>query len=799
MVQGGQQPVTGATIQLYAVGTTGYGSTPTPLIGATFTTSDGTGVVNGNANAGNANNTLAAGDFTITGAYTCPTASTLVYLVATGGNPGLTAGTNNSAIVLLSALGQCGSLTSSTFVSINEVTTVASIYALSQFASSSGNIGSVSATTAGIVNAFANVDNMVDIATGAALTTTTNGNTVPQAEIDTIADILVPCVNSAGPTSTACATLFSAATPSGGTAPTTVVGAVLDIVLNPGNNVPSLFTISTANTAFQPTLSSAPSNWTVYQGGATTNCGYSGLGYTVSGTVNYLGTQTGQIYLALGNTSCGGGGTQGTSISAKGTYTIQGVPPGTYVLQAFMDTQGYGATNAADPTGSASVTVSSSNVGSQDLTLGDPATVTLPSAPSLQSVDPFNTGAAAFFNAIKSNGTEAATSYTLQWSTNSSFTPIAGSQTFPAIGTHSNICLVNGLTDGSVYYFRLYGTSAGTPVSPYSSTYGPITIGAPATGSSVSGAVTTTGTATGPMYVGLYNQYTGAAYAEYIAHPVSMQGYTVVVPNSATAVYEPFAIVDQNNDGAVDAGDIQNVDNNGAGSLIPITGTTANVNFTVPAGNSIAAVQTTHYQSGTPVYNISLSLFAGTRLPVSVTLLSSSNSDGANVAGPSDIALCGQSASSCGNGFRIGYNLAASSAPAVGDTYFFFVKYSDGSTETVSAAVTGVLSDFATGLATTGTNTTPTFTWTAPVCGACSTYVYTFNLAPANGNNIWQVPGNANGLPYSTTSLAWGVDPTDSGNTPSVGSLTSGTNYSWTIGVVDSNGNQADTQANYTP
>ncbi len=69
---GGQQAVSGSRIQLYAVGTTGDGSTATPLITATLTTSDGTGVSNSNANAGNANNTLPAGSFTITGAYTCP-------------------------------------------------------------------------------------------------------------------------------------------------------------------------------------------------------------------------------------------------------------------------------------------------------------------------------------------------------------------------------------------------------------------------------------------------------------------------------------------------------------------------------------------------------------------------------------------------------------------------------------------------------------------------------------------------------------------------------------------------------
>jgi len=61
------------------------------------------------------------------------------------------------------------------------------------------------------------------------------------------------------------------------------------------------------------------------------------------------------------------------------------------------------------------------------------------------------------------------------------------------------------------------------------------------------------------------------------------------------------------------------------------------------------------------------------------------------------------------------------------------------------------------------------------------------------------VPGNATGLPYTTTSLAWATDPTSSVNPPEVGSLTTGTSYTWNITVLDPNGNQAITQANYTP
>ena len=75
-VYGGQQPVSGSTIQLYASGTTGDGSSANLLLTSPVLTT-------------------ASGSFTLTGLFACPSASSLVYLVATGGNPGLGAGSNN--------------------------------------------------------------------------------------------------------------------------------------------------------------------------------------------------------------------------------------------------------------------------------------------------------------------------------------------------------------------------------------------------------------------------------------------------------------------------------------------------------------------------------------------------------------------------------------------------------------------------------------------------------------------------------------------------------------------------------
>jgi hypothetical protein len=627
----------------------------------------------------------------------------------------------------------------------------------------------------------------------------------------------VPCVNSVGPpTSSDCTTLFTDTTPSGSsTPPSTVLGAILNIALNPTLNGTPIFNISTANAPFQPALTSAPILWNITTNSAAKSaCGTSGGGDDVSGTVSYSGIKTGRIYIAINNSSGCDIGTQGTSIASAGTYTIHGVPPGTYTLQAFMDTQGYGASNAANPAGStASFGVGAANVTAPTLTLTDPSTVTLSTAPTLKTVGGSNTGAVIQFKPIQLSAGEGATSYTLQWSTSSTFSAMSTtySQIFPATGTNINVWFVNGanhpeLTNGSVFYFRAYGTSAGTAVGPYSNIYGPVTIGLPSTGSSVSGTISFTGAASGPLYAGFYNQDNNntPAYIQYISSPVSAQGYSLSVPTSASAVYIPVGVVDQNKDGVIDPGDITNVTFQGGPVAVPATVT--NQNLTLPTGSAIADVITVAYLSGsTQTYGLYFNIGWAAKLPVAVTLQNGYNTDGANIdSGPMDIASCAAANTDCNNGqsgFQIFLNLG-STAPSIGDSYVLNLTYSDGTTGTMVAAVSNVITTFPTGLAPqtgTSTSTTPNFTWTDPTCGACSTYTYLFNLNNSTGGSIWSVPGSGNGLPPGTSSLTWGVDPTNSSNTPSPSSLTTGATYTWSVTVQDGNYNAATTTVSYQP
>jgi hypothetical protein len=117
----------------------------------------------------------------------------------------------------------------------------------------------------GIKNAFANAANLAALSTGTALATTPAGNgTVPQAEINTLANILAACVNSNG-TGPACTTLFANAESGGstGTQPTDTATAAINMAHNPGANVAALYGLSTGNPPFAGGLSAQPNDFTV--------------------------------------------------------------------------------------------------------------------------------------------------------------------------------------------------------------------------------------------------------------------------------------------------------------------------------------------------------------------------------------------------------------------------------------------------------------------------------------------------------------------------------------------------------
>ena len=260
-LHGGNQPVVGAHVYLFAANNIGYRAPSISLINphapGAATDSNGTYLV-----------TNTTGGFNLGGAYSCAGGQQL-YILATTGNPGLHGISNNEALAMLAALGPCpadGNLAETVpYISINELTTVATVYALAGFMSDPIHVSSADSpgSIQGLANAFAAVNTLVSISTGVSLSQNPQGNgVIPQAKLDTLANILVPCINSTSLTN-GCSTLFGNAKDTNGNAPADTATAVLNIAHNPAGNTAALFTLATANAPYQPALTAAPNDWSL--------------------------------------------------------------------------------------------------------------------------------------------------------------------------------------------------------------------------------------------------------------------------------------------------------------------------------------------------------------------------------------------------------------------------------------------------------------------------------------------------------------------------------------------------------
>lgn len=514
------------------------------------------------------------------------------------------------------------------------------------------------------------------------------------------------------------------------------------------------------------------------------------LGYAVSGTVDYAGARTGRIYLRLDGGP--GGMAPGVSLSAKGAFTIRGVPPGTYTLTAWMDTLGKGSPNASDPTGTRSaVVVGFGDASGADVALADPPSLDLAGlVPSLDKVSPMDGGAMLRWTSLRdAQEVEVADAYLVQWSTSSGFATTTGSATVPAQGRENPMVIAPGLANGTPYYFRLYGKAGATTSAP-SAVYGPVTP-APATGqNAVSGTVSFTGTASGPLYVGLFDQSTQTPYAVRIASPVSPQAFTIPgVPSGST--YFHFAILDQNANGFIDLGDFTNIDRGDltmagsrAGSFLAVAGNLSGQNLALSSAPAIAYLGTSHQSyassAGTfETYGLQVNLRSNAKLPVNAALL----------VGPTvlDLGKPGR-----GRDFWYWFNFGTL-RPTVGDSVTLQVGYGDGTSEDLPVAVASVLDALPTIQPMTGTPTQPVFNWVAPVPLPGVPYSYRLWIAQKTGPTLWQYPSDRD-MPSTQLSVPYNAD-----GRASQPSLTAGVAYMWSISLRDANGNSTERKVDYTP
>jgi streptogramin lyase len=309
VVHGGQAPITGSTLTLYAAGVP---ASAAPTILDTVTTDT-------------------SGNFSFK--YTCPHASALMYVVTSGGSAG---GGGNPAIELMAALGPCDSLPP--FIVVNELTTVAAVYALNGFSAVNGSGGALSGcvdcvagsdgdmtqlhgNSPAIGNAFGTVAMLVDVANGepAAFLPSAEScasgsppiNCSALGRLTALGNSLAACVNSAGG-SVQCTDLFTY------TNSANTLQATLFTARNPGLvNISEIYSLSTRNPVFTPGLSAAPTDWTI------------ALRFTGGGILNPTAIAldaSGNAWVAnSGNSSVSKFSPSGTALSPDGGFTGGGL------------------------------------------------------------------------------------------------------------------------------------------------------------------------------------------------------------------------------------------------------------------------------------------------------------------------------------------------------------------------------------------------------------------------------------------------------------------------------------------
>jgi streptogramin lyase len=270
---GGQQPIVGGLVYLYAAGQGGYGLPSDSLLNSSVLTNNPTSSgqdTNGNYYVV----TDAHGNFGINGDYACiPTQQVYVYLVGgtSDGNPA----DANSAISLLAILGDCPAsgnfATATPFVFMDEVSTIAAAYAMAGYATDATDVSSNPSPLAlvDVKNAFANAANLADLDTGVARSTTLSGlGAVPHLVINTLANILATCINSTSPSSTGCSTLFNNMLSGGasGSPATDTATAAIYFAHNPypgAAQMTALYGNITPTPPFSPALTAQPNDFSI--------------------------------------------------------------------------------------------------------------------------------------------------------------------------------------------------------------------------------------------------------------------------------------------------------------------------------------------------------------------------------------------------------------------------------------------------------------------------------------------------------------------------------------------------------
>jgi len=495
--------------------------------------------------------------------------------------------------------------------------------------------------------------------------------------------------------------------------------------------------------------------------------------FSVSGSISYAGSKTGRIYIRLipfTTTDI----IYGTSIASPGPFTIRGVPSDFYSVEAYLDhrSPASGVRNVSNPIGkSANPIFVTGNMTGANLSLQDPTSFPPPLPPSAPPrLFPFDGGVLAQWKPVKNaNGIETPESYRIYWATTPGLSPSVfdGSQEFFA--RDEGQAVVTGLSNGETLWFVLTSIRGGIESTSTAAAF--VTVGEPAgDGATVSGTVSFAGQASGSLYVILKQLSNNRYFIDRIDQALSPQSYRLTA--LPKGLYRFSTVLDSDNNGVLgDAGDLSSAVPD---QILAISDADLTVNVDLTGAGSFAETTTLNID-GDPCCARRFRVVRGSKLPVALVL-----------SGPHlplmDLYRSGRGQSA----FDMTFPAGSLPAPLVADDYQFDVRYADGTSEIISAKVSGVLSRFPAPLFPTGSvpgETQPLFSWSPPSGTLPAPYYFNLKLGSTSDfSEIWA----PNVIPSLETSLLYNAD-----GSAALPSLISGQTYRWRIGIEDVFGNAA--------
>ncbi|HXK17279.1 MAG TPA: hypothetical protein VNG33_05745 [Polyangiaceae bacterium] len=502
---------------------------------------------------------------------------------------------------------------------------------------------------------------------------------------------------------------------------------------------------------------------------------------SISGSVGYAGAKTGAIHLTIAQ-----GQRAGTAQNTTGKYRIRGVDLQTkqpVTVTAYMDTLGTGKYSVgSDPIGTANIaSFSGADTSGVNITLSDPAAVVL-TAPSNVQPSPGDGFALVQFSNLRDNsGSELAEEYRIYADTSAAVGSGSYVKKVVTRAGAQSVALIAGLSDGVSYWFAVAAASGGSE-GPQK-VAGPIQIGAPGGGHSVSGTADFSGlSVTGPLYAIAYNGATQQLFVNSYTPAVGATTQPFSIGGLPDGSYRLGVAIDQDSDGELGPHDPLTLTNGGNHPFDIAGADLVGEDVPVPAGWAAGDV-TTHYSNNSfSPYSLDFKVSSNSKLPIAAWF-----SGGPNAPTPADFGI---ELSDSSPTLRRDLQLLGA-VPAQGDAYDLTVVYEDGVTCNLPVSVSGVWSTLPTLLSPVGNgngSAIPLFSWLAPPA-APKYYSYGLGLYTAgNNNDLWRFDG-----PSSTTSVTYNSD-----GKAKQASLQEGVGYDWWLEADDRFGNSTRNDGYFT-